>query len=297
MRRIQVALVVSLAVLMVVPAMGQEFYSPTPTAVAQPARNLLKGLPVQVVVRVAGPYVYMYGDFKSNTEHYVTVNGGTVDYLQSANIVEVVIGDFQPTSTQGISANKGRLAIATSGVTNATTGTVRLVVRGQIVHSVQFEGKDIARGITIAYGKGGGAQAQLPATGYYGGQGYGGFAPATFGQGGVALDATGQAGVYGPNGQFQSGQTYGNAMPMGYGGYQPTYAPSGATTSSLNPAGYYTPDGQWIQPGANGAAINGSAGAPQGNGNIAIYNQQFPNAEKAIRKALEPAVKKLAQGR
>jgi len=279
----------------ILPSLGfaQPYYDPTPTAQAGPARNLLRGLPVQVVVRVAGPYVYMYGDFKTNAEHYVTINGGSIDNMQFANLVEVVIGDFQPESQQGISVSNGRLAIATSALTNSTTGIVRLTVRGQVIHSVQFDGRDIARGITIAYGKG--AQAQLPyANGY--GQGYG--YPQAYTPGGVALDATGQAGVY-VNGQWvQPGaQPYGNAMPYA-GPVQQAYPQGGVAYSATPGAVVYAPNGQLVPSGAsNPYNYNGYAGAPQGNGNVVIYNQQFPRAEKAIRRALEPAIRRLALGR
>jgi len=66
--------------------------------------------------------------------------------------------------------------------------------------------------------------------------------------------------------------------------------------SSLNGAGYYTPNGVWVQPGANGAAFGNYNAAPQ-KGSIAIASQEMPDAENCIRKALEPAIKKLALGR
>ena len=290
-----VVVVVVMAAILPSLALGQ-YYEDQPTATVGPARNLLRGLPVQVVVRVAGPYVYLYGDFRSNAEHYVTINGGTIDYLQSANFVEVVTGDFQPESQQGISASNGRLAIATSAMASSTAGVVRLIVRGQVIHSVQFDGRDIARGITIAYGKG--AQAQLPyANGYGQGYGYDGYTPA-YSQGGVAYSATPGAVVYTPNGQLvQSdgaqpyGMPYGNAIQQncGQGG-------GGVAYSATTGAGVYTPNGQFVQSGINGAAFNGNGYVSPQGGNIAIYSQHFPNAEKAIRKALEPAIKKLALG-
>jgi len=299
-KRSQVWMVVALVMLMVVPALGQEFYSPTPAAVAQPSRNPLRGLPVRVVVRLSAPWnTYYMGDFQSVAEDLILANGGSVDYTQNANILEVVVSQFQVKALQSVAVSHRQIGLATSGFKISTKGHVRLIVRGQVVRSVPFSGSDTAKGLALSYGQGG--QVQLPATGGYSGgygQGYGYGYPQAFTPGGVALDATGQAGVY-INGQWvQSGQTYDNAMPMGYGGVAPTYAQGGVAQSSLNGAGYYTPNGVWVQPGANGAAFGNynSNAAPQ-KGSIAIASQEMPDAENAIRKALEPAIKKLAQGR
>ena len=295
MKRSLVALVVLLVALMVVPALGQEFYSPEPAAVAQPSRNPLRGLHVRVVVRLSAPWnTYYMGDFQSAAEDLILANGGSVDYTQNANILEVVVSQFQVKAIQSVAVSHKKIGLATSGFKIMTKGHVRLIVRGQVVRSQPFQGTDTAKGLALSYGQGG--QAQLPnltgqAYGY--GQGYGGYAP-SYGQGGVALDATGQAGVY-VNGQWVQpgvGNLGGGAAPM------PMYNYGGTTTSSLSPAGYYTPDGRWIQPGSNGAVFNGYAGgSSQGNGSIAIASQEMPDAENAIRKALEPAIRRLALGR
>jgi len=277
-------------------ALGQEFYSPISSATAGASR--FAGMSVVVTVQMSGPYISYWGDFRSAANELLHKAGFTVveGRVYCPNRAKVIVAQFDVKKVGGIAGQIKKFGMAIPDFKITTSGHIELWVGDEMVGSEPFRGSDTAHGLALSYGQG--SQAQLPNYGYnqaYG-QGYGGYTP-SYGQGGVALDATGQAGVYGPNGQWaQGGQTYGNALPMGYGGYAPTYAQGGAA-QSCNGAGYYTPNGVWIQPGVNGAAANGYTGAPQGNGSVAISSQEFPDAENAIRKALGPAIRKLAQGR
>lgn len=304
-----VVLVVVLAAILPSLALGQEFYSPEPSATAGPSR--FAGMPVVVMVQISGPYITYWGDFQSVARELLANDAGlAVVEGHCPNRAKVVVAQFDVRKVGGAAVRIKEVGVGTSGFKIATSGHIELWVGDEMVASVPFNGTDTARGLAISYGQGG-----LPATGYYGGQGYGGYMPA-YGQGGLALpaatgyygygqggvsvslDVTGQAGCFLPNGQF--------VQPQGpQGGYaQSGYAAGmyvGGTATSLDAtgqAGYFLPNGQFFQPGVGTYNGNYNYGgvAPQ-RGSIAIQSQQFPDAENCIRKALEPAIKKLAQGR
>ncbi len=278
-------------------ALSQEFYGAAPVGYAQrmqPVVSRFAGLPVHVrAIPVAGQNVAYWGNFEGVARELLSNYGFRVldPRVPCGNQVLVEVAQFLPTRISMGSYLAKRLGLASSGFQITTSGTIEVWIGGELAPggSVSFRGSDVARGTAMSYNN----QPQAASgIGYNSGT-----------AGGVAYSATPGAGYYTSGGQWVQPGGGGYVQPGGYA--QPQYG-GGANVSldAFGQAGYYIPSGgQQYAGGYSAPYSNGSypinplpIAAPGGNGAV-VSDQQFPDSENAIRKALEPAIRKLALGR